>query len=193
MEVTSENEEKALCWCRCDADLWRVAAECCRDAHPREERASESTELVGRTFERAVAAAGAAPEATALWRAYRIGRPTPRPSRSAAQRRASLIPGDGNDEFWREIEKEAREGGDEKDRERARALDPLAQAARRDGAARAQIWRAARHAQTDDDLGRWRIVIAYERASMPTEKRRQGHAGREVARMLYPLMRGAVE
>ena len=85
----------------------------------------------------------------------------------------SDTPASGNDEFWREIEKEAREGGDEKDRERARALDPLAQAARRDGAARAQIWRAARHAQTDDDLGRWRIVIAYERASMPTEKRRQ--------------------
>ena len=70
-KLLNENEEKALCWCRCDADLWRVAAECCRDAHPREERASESTELVGRTFERAVAAAGAAPEATALWRAYR--------------------------------------------------------------------------------------------------------------------------
>ena len=65
-KLLNENEEKALCWCRCDADLWRVAAECCRDAHPREERASESTELVGRTFERAVAAAGAAPEATEL-------------------------------------------------------------------------------------------------------------------------------
>ena len=58
-KLLNENEERALCWCRCDADLWRVAAECCRDAHPREERASESTELVGRTFERAVAAAGA--------------------------------------------------------------------------------------------------------------------------------------
>ena len=178
-KLLNDNEERALCWCRCDADLWRVAAECCRDAHPREERASESTELVGRTFERAVAAAGAAPEATALWRAYRDWAANSAPVAQRAQakasllRRASLIPGDGNDEFWREIEKEAREGGDEKDRERARALDPLAQAARRDGAARAQIWRAARHAQTDDDLGRWRIVIAYERASMPTEKRRQ--------------------
>ena len=40
-KLLNENEEKALCWCRCDADLWRVAAEC-RDAHPREERASES-------------------------------------------------------------------------------------------------------------------------------------------------------
>ena len=54
-------------------------------------------------------------------------------AKASLLRRASLIPGDGNDEFWREIEKEAREGGDEKDRERARALDPLAQAARRDG------------------------------------------------------------
>ena len=159
-KLLNDNEERALCWCRCDADLWRVAAECCRDAHPREERASESTELVGRTFERAVAAAGAAPEATALWRAYRDWAANSAPVAQRAQakasllRRASLIPGDGNDEFWREIEKEAREGGDEKDRERARALDPLAQAARRDGAARAQIWRAARHAQTDDDLGR---------------------------------------
>ena len=29
-KLLNENEEKALCWCRCDADPWRVAAECCR-------------------------------------------------------------------------------------------------------------------------------------------------------------------
>ena len=23
-KLLNENEEKALCWCRCDADLWRV-------------------------------------------------------------------------------------------------------------------------------------------------------------------------
>ena len=90
-KLLSENEEKALCWCRCDADLWRVAAECCRDAHPREERASESTELVGRTFERAVAAAGAAPEATALWRAYRDWAANSAPVAQRAQAKASLL------------------------------------------------------------------------------------------------------
>lgn len=177
-KLLEENSETALSWCRCDADLWRVAAECCRDAHPREERASEGTARVGRTFEKAVAAAGAAPEATALWRAYRdwAANSAPVAQRAEAKasllRRAALIPGEGNDEFWREIEKEAREGGDETQRDQAAALEALAQAARRDGAARLQIWRAARHAQTEDDLGRWRIVIAYERASMPTEKRR---------------------
>ena len=56
---------------------------------------------------------------------------------------------------------------------------------RRDGAARAQIWRAARHAQTDDDLGRWRIVIAYERGrDAYGEKEAGSHAGREVAHAL---------
>ena len=77
-KLLNENEEKALCWCRCDADLWRVAAECCRDAHPREERASESTELVGRTFERAVAAAGKKRSGT---KAQRV-KPTPRTARA---------------------------------------------------------------------------------------------------------------
>ena len=39
LEVTKRKRREGFVRCRCDADLPCVAAECCRDAHPREERA----------------------------------------------------------------------------------------------------------------------------------------------------------
>ena len=61
VEATEENQE-GLCWCRCDADLWRVAAECVEMRI--RARSGRVYGLVGRTFGES-AAAGAAPEASA--------------------------------------------------------------------------------------------------------------------------------
>lgn len=166
----------ALPWCRCDPELWRVAAESLREATPRDDADDAGANAVGAFFERAVAVAGGAPDSRGLWSAYAEwasnGAPVAKrkAARKAVLQRAALVPGEGLDEMWRAYDADCRDGGpSERDaRDLAKALEPWAVAARKDALARTQLWHAARHAD-GDELGKWRIVVAYEREVAPAK------------------------
>ncbi|KAH8094361.1 hypothetical protein JL720_4358 [Aureococcus anophagefferens] len=104
LAVLEGGGSSALPWCRCDPELWRVACELRRDCGRREDELGPESKALGRAFERAVAVAGAAPDAAPLWRCYVDWCANAAPVslrkklRRSALERACLVPGDGTEE-----------------------------------------------------------------------------------------------